>query len=158
NKISTKVALQISDQVLVSTPDLIYYYPKAFWLPNPIDPKFKPQNNPQRYGKALYFKKWYEPEMEKMVQSKCDAMGLKLTIPNRSIPYGEMPLFLRQFEVFFDQFTIPSLSKAALEALASGCKVISWKGFVANADEIIENHSLSAVTDKLVKIYKELSE
>jgi len=49
-----------------------------------------------------------------------------------------MSHFLNQFEVFFDQFTIPSLSKTALEAIACGCKVISWKGPVTHPEEIIK--------------------
>lgn len=156
SKISTKVALQFSNQVLVSTPDLLFYYPKATWLPNPIDPIFKPLENPQRLGKALYFRKWYEPEKEKIVKEKCMEMGLELTIPTSPIPYKEMPRFLNQFEVFFDRFTIPSLSKTALEALACGCKVVSWKGLVTNPEEIIKNHDLSVVTKKLLKIYKKM--
>lgn len=155
NRFPTIAALQVCNRVLVSTPDLLSHYPKAIWLPNPIDPVFKPLKNPDRRGKALYFKKWYEPEMEKTVQMKCDDMGLKLTISSKPVPYREMPNFLNQFEVFFDRFTIPSLSKTALEALACGCKVISWKGLVANSEEILKNHNMELVTEKLLKIYQE---
>ena len=156
NKPWTKAALGICNQVLVGTPDLLPYYPKAVWLSTPVDPAFKPSKNPRRYGRAVYFTKWYEPEMEKILQMKCDKMGLELTVPRKPIPYSEMPLFLNQFEVFFDRFAIPSLSKTALEALACGCKVISWKGHVTNAEEMIKNHSLSVVTEKLIKIYEKL--
>lgn len=154
--LSTKAALQICDKVLVSTPDLLCYYPKATWLPNPIDTIFKPQKNPRRRGEALYFRKWYEPEMKKTVQMKCDKMGLELTVPLKPIPYHEMPIFLNQFEVFFDRFSIPSLSKTALEALACGCKVISWKGPVTNSENILRSHSLETVTKKLLQIYESL--
>jgi glycosyltransferase involved in cell wall biosynthesis len=153
NNLSTKTALKISDQILVGTPDLLYYCPRAVWLPTPIDPVFKPLDNPRRYGKALYFRKWYEPGKERLVRMKCDRMGLKLTIPDKSIPYQEMPFFLNKFEVFFDQSSIPSLSKTAFEALACGCKVISWKGLVTNTQDILKKHSLEAVTEKLLEIY-----
>ena len=156
NKPSTKAALQICDKVLVSTPDLLSYYPKTTWLPNPIDPVFKPLKNPRRCGKALYFRKWYEPEMEKTVRMKCDKMGLELTIPSKLIPHHEMPIFLNQFEMFFDRFSIPSLSKTALEALACGCKVISWKGPVTVSENILRSHSLETVTKKLLQIYESL--
>ena len=51
---------------------------------------------------------------------------------------------------------LPSLSETALEALACGCKVISWKGLVTNPEEIIEKHSLLSVTEKLLKIYEKI--
>lgn len=156
NKLSARAALEICDEVLVGTPDLLSYRPDAIWLPTPIDPAFKPLENPQRYGKALYFKKWYEPEKESWVRLECEKMGLKLTVRRKPIPYREMPRFLNQFEVFFDRFTIPSLSKTALEALACGCKVISWKGSVTNLKEILKIHSLPVVTERLVKIYKNI--
>lgn len=156
NDISAKAALKISNQVLVSTPDLLAYYPKAEWLPNPIDPVFKLLKNPRRDGKAVYFKKWYEPEGERAVKTMCREMNLELSVQSEPIPYNEMPLFLNQFEVFFDRFAIPSLSKTALEALACGCRVISWKGVIRDPEKIIKNHSLPVVTEKLIKIYEEL--
>jgi len=156
SKVLIKVALQFSNHVLLSTPDLVFYYPKATWLPNPIDPIFKPSENSGKYEKALYLRKWYERERESIVRETCQEMGLELTIPDKPIPYNEMPHFLNQFEVFFDRFTIPSLSKTALEALACGCKVISWKGPVTNPEEIIKNHNLSVVTEKLLRIYDEI--
>lgn len=155
DKLTVKLALEVPISVLVSTPDLLHYYPKARWLPNPIDPIFRPLENPKRCGNALYFRHWYEPEKENLVKKMCREMNLELTIPGKPVPYGEMPHFLNQFEVFFDRFTIPTLSKTALEALACGCKVISWKGLITNAEEIIKNHSLSVVTEKLLKIYRE---
>ena len=156
NKLSTKASLEICDQVLVGTPDLLSYYPKAIWLPTPIDPVFKSLKNPQRYGRALYIKKWYEPEAEEMVRKKCDEIGLELRVLHRPIPYSEMPRFLNQFEVFFDQQTIPSLSKTALEALACGCRVISWKGLITNSEEIIEQHKLRVVRERLIEIYENI--
>lgn len=151
---SVRFAQRISDEVIVSTPDLLAYGIRAKWLPNPIDPVFKPLNSRARQGKALYFRKGYEAEMEKMVRQKCAEMGLKLTVPSSFVPYSEMPYFLNQFEVFFDRFAIPSLSKTALEALASGCKVMSWKGLVKNPEKMLQNHSLEVVTEKLMNVYE----
>lgn len=156
DRLIVKLALKLSDALLVSTPDLLSYCTSAIWLPNPVDPIFKPFENLQRRGKALYFRHWYEPEKENLVKKMCREMGLELTIPDKPIPYSMMPHFLNQFEVFFDRFTIPSLSKSALEALARGCKVISWKGPVTNPEEIIKNHSLIVVTEKLLEIYKKI--
>jgi len=156
NRVSTKVALLLCDQILVGTPDLLRYYPKATWLPTPIDPVFKTLRNPGRYGNALYFRKWYEPEKEEMVRLECEKMGLKLTVPTEPILYNEMPNFLNRFEVFFDRFTIPSLSKTALEALACGCKVVSWNGLITNPKAIMCHHSLKSVSTKLIKLYEKL--
>lgn len=154
-RLSTKIALEISDQILVGTPDLLSYCPSAIWLPTPIDPVFKPSANPERRGKALYFRKWYEPEKERMVYNESVKMGLRLTVPDRPIPYKKMPFFLNQFEVFFDRFTIPSLSKTALEALACGCKVVSWNGVITNPKELLTRHSLQSVSGRLVKLYEQ---
>ena len=156
NKLLIRAVLQICDQVLVSTPDLLSYYPEAIWLPNPIDPTFKPMQNRRRRGKALYLQKWYELNKEETVREECDKMGLELTVMHKIVPYSQMPSFLNGFEVFFDQSTIPSLSKTALEALACGCKVFSWKGLVTNPDKTLKNHSLENVTEKLLQIYQKL--
>jgi len=159
-KLSTKVALQISDKVLVSTPDLLRYWPSATWLPNPIDPIFKPMKRWHTKGKALYF--WSPYDIEKssntMVKNLSQRMGLELTILNRKIPYRDMPKILNNYEYFFGRFNIPSLSKTALEALACGCKVISWKGLVTNSQEILKKHNLQKVIEKLMEIYKEVLE
>jgi len=156
-KLSTKVALQICDKVLVSTPDLLRYWLSAQWLPNPIDPIFKPMKRLHIKGKALYL--WSPYDIEKssnvMVKNLSQRMGLELTILNRKIPYRDMPKILNNYEYFFDRFNIPSLSKTALEALACGCKVVSWKGLVKNAQEILEKHSLRNVIDRLLAVYSE---
>lgn len=155
NKASTKLALRVADQVIVSTSDLLRYYKKAVWLPNPIDPVFKPLKH-TRHG-ALYFKHWYEPDGDSIVKEKCREMNLELTVVNpeeNPIAYAEMPYFLNRFEVLFDQFTIPSLSKTALEALACGCKVMSWEGPVTHPEKILKNHSLPVVTERLIETYK----
>lgn len=150
NKLRVKVILKGINPILVSTPDLLLYCNKAIWLPNPIDPMFKPLNL-ERHG-ALYIPRWYDSgEVAKRV---CEDMGLELTVLKEFIPHNEMPRFLNQFELFFDRFAIPSLSKIALEALACGCKVISWRGAITNPEEIVKNHSLMVVTEKLLKIYE----
>jgi len=95
-------------------------------------------------------------EKEKIVREKCAEMNLQLHVPNNFVPYFEMPSYLNKFEVFFDRFTIPSLSKTALEALACGCTVISWNGLVSNPEDIVRNHSLKAVTKKLQQIYEKM--
>lgn len=154
NRLSTKAALQICDLVLVGTPDLLSYYPEAVWLPTPIDPIFRPLQNRGRLGKALYFRKWYEPEKEEIVRMQCEEMGLELTVPQKPISHSGMHAFLNQFEVLFDRFTIPSLSKTALEALACGCKVIGWDGPVANPKEILRHHGLQSVTERLTRLYE----
>ncbi len=153
---STKAALQLCDLVVVGTPDLLSYCPEAIWLPTPIDPALKPSQNHGRHGKALYFKKWYEPEKEETVRMRSEEMGMELTIREKPISHSKMPDFLSQFEVYFDRFTIPSLSKTALEALACGCKVIGWNGPVTNSNEILRIHNIQSVTEKLIKLYEGL--
>ena len=158
NKLAVRLALKIADQILISTPDLLKYCREAIWLPNPIDPRFKPLSS-ERHG-ALYFRHryeflhGYEPEILAQEALAKVASTEFLTIMEPGIPYEKMPEFLNRFEYFVDRFTIPSLSKTALEALACGCKVVSWKGLITNPEKIIKNHSLQSVTEKLVDIYK----
>ncbi len=156
NKLRVMMIFKTLNHILVSTPDLIRYCENAVWLPNPVDIEvFKPMGS-RREG-VLYFRHWYEPEKEDYVRKMCEDMGLKLTIITPEyppIPYREMPKFLNKFEVFIDRFNIPSLSKTALEALACGCKVISWKGPIENPEKITRIHDLHVVTEKLLKSYK----
>lgn len=158
NRLSTKLALEMCDQVLTSTLDLLSYRPDAIWLPVPIDPVFKPLGNPRRYGKALYFRKPYESGKKRSIREECERKGLELTILSGFIPHSRMPSFLNQFEYFFDQTTfrvpLPVMSKMALEAMACGCKVIRWDGLVKNPEKILRNHDLNAVIRKLIKIYE----
>lgn len=158
NRLSTRAALEICDQVLISTLDLLPYRPDAIWLPVPLDPAFKPLENPRRYGKALYFEKPYESGKRKSIREECERKGLELTILSGFIPYSQMSSFLNKFEYFFDQSTfrvpLPVMSKMALEAMACGCKVIRWDGVVKNPEKILRNHDLNTVIRKLVKIYE----
>lgn len=155
-----RLALRIAERVLVSTPDLIRYCDEAVWLPNPIDPRFKPLNC-ERHG-VLYFRhryeflQGYEPEIlaKKALAKVTNAEPL--TIMDPTFPYENMPELLNSFEYFADRFTIRSLSKTALEALACGCKVISWKGLITKPEEIVKKHSLPVVTEKLIEIYEKI--
>jgi hypothetical protein len=119
------LCLKKARQILVSTPDLLKILPNATWLPNPINMEhFRPLQ--EHYGnKALYFRKWYE-NVEDELDTICKKLGYVLRIKKkRDIPYGEMPNFLNEFDIYVDQF-VGDPSKTALEAMACGLAVIGY--------------------------------
>lgn len=168
-----RLCLRNARQILVSTPDLLKILPNATWLPNPINMEhFRPlqEHNGDR---VLYFSKWYE-NVEDELDTICNKLGYVLTIKKkRDVPYGEMPDFLNEFDIYVDQF-IGDPSKTALEATACGLAVI---GYPLNLKEtleklrdtekrklyvnkqrksILDTHDRRHVASYLVKIYRQI--
>jgi hypothetical protein len=135
---------------VVSTADLLKEVPSATWLPNPVDSKFTMHSKQKKPMSAVYFPKWYESTDK--VRKEAFNRGFNLTIVDYRVPYGEMPEFLSQFDYMIDQYTIPSLSKTALEALAVGCKVLGYDGQIYEGLPI--NHAPLSVASASLKIYK----
>ncbi|MEM2111089.1 MAG: hypothetical protein QXX08_04330 [Candidatus Bathyarchaeia archaeon] len=169
-----KKCLKKARKVLVSTPDLLEVLPIATWLPNPVDmERFKPLKE-HSGNQILYFPHWYE-DISRELKKICEEIGYDLTIPSAySIPYEEMHLFLNEFDIFVDRFSIKSYSKTALEAMACGIPVIGYENTFKNAlrklisqnerrklvkwqnEHILPQHRVEAVTDQLIRIYGEL--
>jgi hypothetical protein len=166
--------LRKARKVLVSTPDLLEILPNAKWLPNPINQEhFKPLKEHYE-NKVLYFPKWYENIQDKL-NTVCKKLGYVLTLKEkRDIPYEEMPIFLNQFDIYVDRFTIKSYSKTALEAMACGLAVIGYKHDLKEALKdlkdigkrrvyvsqqkklILSNHERGKVAANLVEIYRQV--
>ena len=141
-----------ADKVLVSTSDLMEEAPSdAIYLSNPVDTDlFYPQLNCNRKPKsALAFR--YHLDEEKAM-SYVRKYYLQLTFLERKIPYKEMLEIFNQYEYYVDRTEIPSLSKTALEALACGCKVVTWEGKILR--ELPSENRPENVVAKLFKIYK----
>jgi glycosyltransferase involved in cell wall biosynthesis len=165
--------LKKARKVLVSTPDLLEILPNATWLPNPIDTeRFKPLKLHDG-NKVLYFPHLYENLTEEL-KGICGRLSYDLTIPSAySVPYEKMHLFLNEFDIFVDQFSIKSYSKTALEAMACGIPVIGSEHNLENAleklispnerkklvkwqnEHILPQHQVEAVANQLIKIYAE---
>ncbi|MFX0014123.1 MAG: hypothetical protein ACFFB2_06510 [Promethearchaeota archaeon] len=146
---------RLATKILVSTKDLlregVEYYGR------PISPSFKDHGN-KRKGTALFIR---TPPVDKTEEAKNFAKenNLELTILNRMadqplkvIPFNEFPEFLSSFEYVLDLKGLTSrevLSKAGLEAIASGCKVLVDTG------EIITETEQTPV-EKYIRLYNRL--
>jgi hypothetical protein len=75
---------------------------------------------------------------------------------NYRVPYSEMPEFLSRFEYFIDRFSIPSLSKIALEALAIGSKVLGYDGYIHKSLPV--KHVPLSIAYSSLKIYRGCAE
>ncbi|MBS7612574.1 hypothetical protein KEJ27_10330 [Candidatus Bathyarchaeota archaeon] len=168
-----RLCLKKAVKVLVSTPDLLEVLPDAIWLPNPIDMERFRQLKRHEGNKVLYFPSWYE-NLELRLRRICERLSYELTVQPRTIPYENMHLFLNDFDIFIDRWSIKSYSKTALEAMACGLPVVSYKH---NLEEMLEKltsleerqklvvwqnrwilpqHNVKNVVTKLVNIYRDV--
>ncbi len=158
-------------KIIVSTPDLLKIVPYAAYLPNPVSERFRPMKNHDG-NKVLYFPKWYE-NITSLLTKLCKKHGYELTIPTSRVSYFKMHVFLNQFDIYVDQFSISSFSKTALEAMACGMPVIGYNRpdlektleIFADVDrrkeivkwqtqKILPQHNPSLVVQKLIAIYE----
>lgn len=124
-----------ADYIAVSTPNLLDGAPPtAVHVANPVDTDFfTPRAGERPPGSAVSFRYGMDQEAEDAAKK----LGLKLTWLDRwSVKHGEMPGVLSGYSYYIDMRRPPgavvarSVGKAALEALACGCKVVDWSGSV----------------------------
>ena len=124
-----------ADYVAVSTPNLLEGGPtSAVHVPNPVDTDlFRPRGARPEPKSAVSFRYGMDREAE----AAASKLGLRLTWLERwAVPHDRMPETLSRYEYYIDMRKPPahvearSVGKAALEALASGLKVVDWKGAV----------------------------
>ncbi len=123
-----------ADYVAVSTPNLLEGGPgSAVFIPNPVDTDiFRPaRESVPRSAASFHY------GMDTEAEEAARRLGLNLTWFDRwTVPHSEMPGMLTRFEYFIDMRRPPghiqarSVGRAALEALACGCKVVDWTGNV----------------------------
>ena len=118
----------LADLVTVATPDLQKY---GLWIDRAIDPMFYYRRN-RKEGTAfgIYADYWLK-DTRPLMQEWCDKRGVELTLLDRTNPdhtpieHHHMPTILSSFEYYLDFKGITgALSRAAIEAIACGCKVI----------------------------------
>jgi glycosyltransferase involved in cell wall biosynthesis len=149
-----------ADALAYSTPNLSQGAPgSAFLMPNPVDTDlFSPHPENRRPGTAISIRYGMDEEAERVAKS----MSLELSwIDRGSISHREMPTLLSKFEYFLDLrrpvgFAAPveSVGKAALEALACGCKVVDWSGKIIQG--LPDVHRPDVVAKEWYSIYKKL--
>ena len=144
-----------ADAILVSTPDLLSGAPEvATWLPNPVDTEhFKPLEEVTRAkDEVLYFRLPYE-DLDRALE-RVRKLGLKPVVSDRNVEYSALPHLLNRYEYFADRYSIPSLSKTALEALACGLKVVRWDGRIIEG--LPREHEPDNVFAKYLQLLSEL--
>lgn len=148
-----------ADYVAVSTPNLLEGGPaSAVCMPNPVDTDlFRRGGPPPGEKSAVSFRYGMDSEAE----AAAAKLGLALTWLDRwSVPYDRMPETLSRFAYYIDLRKPPgrvearSVGKAALEALASGLKVVTWEGKVLEGLPA-ENEPLN-VASKWSEVYSRL--
>lgn len=169
-------------KVLVSTPDLLRIIKPirndVNYLPNPVNTnRFKPIDEPVVEASCLYINHWYEPFPKDLIEAlRRKSIPLNM-ISSGSYSYFEIHKVYPKYSIFIDRFTIPSLSKACLEAMSCGLATIDYRhrgsymervkslldpsyrseeGQV-NRRYVMENHDKFKVCSKLLKIYKDIS-
>lgn len=130
-----KTRWETADYLAVSTPNLLEGAPSsAVYVPNPVDTDiFKPGGGGRDPKSAVSFRYGMDAEAEEIAK----VLGLSLTWLDRwGVRHDEMPGVLSKFAYYIDMRRPPgrvearSVGKAALEALAAGCKVVDWTGRV----------------------------
>lgn len=147
-----------ADLVAYSTPDLAQGAPaEAVHMPNPVDTDlFHPMDVPRVQGSAI--SRHYG--MDREAESEASRRGLSLGWMEK-VPLDDLPLLFSKTEFYIDfrkrpgePHSIECLGKAALEALACGCRAIGWDGAVF--DRLPTEHEPKRVADRWNEVYLSL--
>jgi len=71
----------------------------------------------------------------------------------RKFKYHELPILFNKIKYFIDRYSIKSLSKTALEALACGCKVVNYKGEIV--EKLPNYHKPEFVAESYLRLIEE---
>ncbi|MDG7036582.1 MAG: hypothetical protein JRN32_00965 [Nitrososphaerota archaeon] len=156
--------------------DVIRLRPDAIYLPTPVNVDvFGPKELYATKPKAVYFRLSYET-LPLSVPRLLENAGISLDIFDKVIPYRDMPVLLKRYDVFIDRFSIPSLSKTALEAMSAGLATIDYRNKDAieerieflgdpgnvrsegelNREFVIKHHDHRVIGERLIEIYRSL--
>jgi hypothetical protein len=156
-------AQRLADSVIVSTPDLLPLVSNAIFLPNPIDTDhFTPDKISSPKVETPHALTMNTEAIDiQMTLSFCkkNNVNLDIEVYNRirdPIMYGDMPAFLKKYEVyvdvrFVDGKILENVSKTALEALACGLDVLDYK--LDRRHGLPEEYNPMNVTSRLETIY-----
>lgn len=151
-----------ADFVAYTTSDLAEGAPKdAVQMFCPIDTEaFSRQVDGRKPNSAVSISYGMDAETKR----RAEEMALDLTLVERgSVPHQQMPELLSKYEYYLDlrrpagrPRAVECLGKAALEALACGCKAVDWSGKVYL--EFPEENRPEAIVRKWFSIYSDLLE
>jgi len=155
-----------ADIIIVSTPDLLTGSPQGTsWIPNPVDTvRFNPDRGLgiREYAKGQAMTFSYGADEE--AQAIAEHYDLELDIIKTPIHHEEVPELMSKYRFYIDVKRVlgrllyegPTLSKAGLEALAMGLKVISKDLSIREGLPCI--HQPESVADGLFYTYELLME
>jgi len=119
--------IPLAEKRIVSTPDLADYgecYDRI------IPTMFTYRGGRKKGTALLMYAEFFPKDTRPYAKQVAKALGLELTIINRSSPdfipihYEEMPELYSKFEFYFDFKACHALSKSSLEAMNCGCRVL----------------------------------
>jgi glycosyltransferase involved in cell wall biosynthesis len=148
-----------ADYVAVSTPNLLSGAPQnAVYVPNPVDTDlFRPGPLERDPRSSVSFRYGMDAE----AQAIADKLGLNLVWLDRwSVNHQQMPQTFSKYAYYVDMrkppghLTAQSVGKAALEALACGCKAVDWQGNVIGG--LPPEHDPRSVAAKWHDVYLDL--
>ncbi len=146
-----------ADAILVSTRDLLEGAPEGtIYLPIPIETWLFYDRRQHVPATAFSF----SYGADDLARQYAKELGLSLTLHDRfasPIPHSRLPQIFSEYEYYIDVKSIGGrlindTSKAALEALASGCKVVRYDGTVL--ESLPREHMPESVAGLLLGIYK----
>ena len=168
-KKNNRLAEQLSDKILISTPDLFNYVKgEPILLNNPIDTDhFSKVNDTTTTingtNNAFFTFNTEATSSARWIINYCKNNGINnLQVIDRTrnpIKYSEMPNFLRQFGTYVDiryvnNEILKNISKTALESLACGLKVIDYD--LKYRYVLPEENNPRNVINKLDSIYEQI--
>ena len=158
---------KLSNEILVSTPDLLSLLPHAIYLPNPVDvdhfsKDFITPNKVNNNNNALTIQTTSGDIQKTLHYCNENNIDLKIDVLDRTktpILYEEIPNFLKKYAVYVDirivnDKILENFSKTALESLACGLKVLNYK--LEYINQLPEIHNPLNVTNELLKIYNKV--
>lgn len=170
--------LETAKIVLYSTIDLEDhikpYREDARYFPNPVRTDiFTPKTEYNTPLRALHFTLWYE-RLSEEIYDALKQNNIHLDVLDKRVPYMQMPETLRQYDIFIDRFTIPSLSKTCLEAMSCGLLTVDYRhsprqrieDLSAGIDEteveanrrfISEHHDARNVANNIQRLWRHLA-
>ena len=123
---------KFTDEILVSTPDLLTLLPNAKYLPNPVDLEHFSKDNVTYHDKdndkALTIKTPTGNTEKSLQYCKENSIDLKIDVFDRTktpLLHEQIPNLLKKYKIYVDirivnDKILESLSKTALESLACG--------------------------------------
>lgn len=156
---------KLSNNILVSTPDLLSLLPNANYLPNPIDVEHFSKDNisKNKLNNTALTIKTESGDIEKTLKYlEENNINLKIDIFDRTktpLLHEEIPNLLKRYDIYVDIRIVngkllENYSKTALESLACGLKVLNYK--LEYVYKLPEVHNPINVINKLQKIYNQI--